>query len=241
MGENEQGGMLRVVVVLGLIAIVATVVIFAVTGLKNTSKTSIKDTVQRTDLARYDRDLGSSLKSDRGMLTSINGNSSVITNASIAMLRYEPNVLSKIDTSYKTTVFTGGGDVDSGIFWELFPNQDTLDWLKSDSNSEYVYISVDYKIKNGVAIDYAAAKSLKLDTARDDTRSGIVVGARSNSYVWNYKTAETPTGDKTGTIVTKAPKSIVGATYEFYVAVMNMNYDSLEIDNIHISNANVFG
>lgn len=34
MGENEQGGMLRVVTVLGLIAIIAAVVIFAVTGLK---------------------------------------------------------------------------------------------------------------------------------------------------------------------------------------------------------------
>ena len=37
MGENEQGGMLRVVVVIGLIAIIAAVVIFAVTGLKGTS------------------------------------------------------------------------------------------------------------------------------------------------------------------------------------------------------------
>ena len=34
MGENEQGGMLRVVVVVGLIAIIAMSVIFAVTGLK---------------------------------------------------------------------------------------------------------------------------------------------------------------------------------------------------------------
>ncbi len=34
MGENEQGGMLRVVTVLGLIAIIATVVIFAIIGLK---------------------------------------------------------------------------------------------------------------------------------------------------------------------------------------------------------------
>lgn len=34
MGENEQGGMLRVVAVLGLIAIIEAVVIFAVTGLK---------------------------------------------------------------------------------------------------------------------------------------------------------------------------------------------------------------
>lgn len=41
MGENEQGGMLRVVAVLGLIAIIAAVVIFAVTSLKgNMTKNS---------------------------------------------------------------------------------------------------------------------------------------------------------------------------------------------------------
>ncbi len=35
MGENEQGDMLRTVVVVGLVALIAAVVIFAVTGLKN--------------------------------------------------------------------------------------------------------------------------------------------------------------------------------------------------------------
>jgi len=34
MGENEQGGMLRVVVVVGLVAIIAAVVIYAVLQLK---------------------------------------------------------------------------------------------------------------------------------------------------------------------------------------------------------------
>lgn len=36
MGENEEGGMLRVVVVVGLIAMIAGFVIFAITGMKNT-------------------------------------------------------------------------------------------------------------------------------------------------------------------------------------------------------------
>lgn len=36
MGENEQGGMLRVVVVVGLVALIAAVVIYAVIQLKNT-------------------------------------------------------------------------------------------------------------------------------------------------------------------------------------------------------------
>jgi len=36
MGENEQGGMLRVVVVVGLVALIAAVVIYAVIQLKGT-------------------------------------------------------------------------------------------------------------------------------------------------------------------------------------------------------------
>ena len=45
MGENEQGGMLRVVVVVGLVAIIAAVVIFAVLKLKeNMSGTTDKAT-----------------------------------------------------------------------------------------------------------------------------------------------------------------------------------------------------
>ena len=43
MGENEQSGMLRVVVVVGLVALIAAVVIFGVTGLK-ASMTKNSDT-----------------------------------------------------------------------------------------------------------------------------------------------------------------------------------------------------
>ena len=50
MGENEQGGMLRVVVVVGLIAIIAAAVIFAVTGLKNTSLAQQNNVVAKTEL-----------------------------------------------------------------------------------------------------------------------------------------------------------------------------------------------
>lgn len=50
MGENEQGGMLRVVVVVGLIAMIVAVVIFAVTGLKNTSSAQRNNVVAKTEL-----------------------------------------------------------------------------------------------------------------------------------------------------------------------------------------------
>lgn len=40
MGENEQGGMLRTVVVIGLIAIIAIVMIVGVVGLKSSLRTN---------------------------------------------------------------------------------------------------------------------------------------------------------------------------------------------------------
>lgn len=52
MGENEQGGMLRIVVVVGLIAIIAAVVIFAVTGLKNNATAQREDTVHKVERAQ---------------------------------------------------------------------------------------------------------------------------------------------------------------------------------------------
>lgn len=50
MGENEQGGMLRTVVVIGLVALIAAVAIFAVTGLKNTSSAQRNNVVAKTEL-----------------------------------------------------------------------------------------------------------------------------------------------------------------------------------------------
>ena len=46
MGENEQGGMLRVVVVVGLVALIAAVVIFAVIKLKGTMSTTTSSATQ---------------------------------------------------------------------------------------------------------------------------------------------------------------------------------------------------
>ena len=60
MGENEQGGMLRVVVVVGLIAIIAAVVIFGVTGLKNSASDARNSGVTAIKTA-YNPDYGENL------------------------------------------------------------------------------------------------------------------------------------------------------------------------------------
>lgn len=58
MGENEQGGMLRTVVVVGIVALIAAVIIFAVTGLKNATSKTREDTVNKVEnLSFYGRNL----------------------------------------------------------------------------------------------------------------------------------------------------------------------------------------
>lgn len=52
MGENEQGGMLRNVVVVGLVAMVAIVLIFAITGLKTTVTNQREDSVYKVKRAQ---------------------------------------------------------------------------------------------------------------------------------------------------------------------------------------------
>lgn len=51
MGENEQGGMLRTVVVVGLVALIAAVVIFAITGLKGNMRKNSDTAVYNVDKA----------------------------------------------------------------------------------------------------------------------------------------------------------------------------------------------
>lgn len=51
MGENEQGGMLRTVVVIGLVALIAAVVIFAITGLKGDMRKNSDTAVYNVDKA----------------------------------------------------------------------------------------------------------------------------------------------------------------------------------------------
>lgn len=60
MGEKEQGGMLRNVVVVGLVAIIAIVMIFAVTGLKDSASDARNSGVTAIKTA-YNPDYGKNL------------------------------------------------------------------------------------------------------------------------------------------------------------------------------------
>lgn len=237
MGENEQGGMLRTVVVIGLIAIIAAVVIFAVIGLNGNMKSSLKTSVQNTDLAVYDRDLNMTIIGNNGKLTSITGDSDVITHANMDYI--DGHELDKITTNYPTKVWNGPADAKLGILFEMYPNLNKVKYLSSGSNSDYLYITVDYTIKNAKGVSYAEAQSLGLDTQRDYP-STLNLGTRSDSYNWTSNAVTDFNGDMHGTLTLKQPKSKIGSTFEVYVSIININFDYMKIDNLHLSNANVF-
>ena len=102
MGENEQGGMLRTVVVVGLVAMVALIVTLGVVGLKNNMTNTVSSTTGRV-LAEGSRNL---ILNSSGMNASAtnrpsmrsNGAGTSNTNSTIA---YNPDSM--------TITYTGNG------------------------------------------------------------------------------------------------------------------------------------
>lgn len=110
MGENEQGGMLRVVTVVGLIAIIATVVIFAITGLKShAEKTRVDTTAKVVKLQNY----GHNLLINSGPTRTATGNNSENQNPSNLWYAFADN--STVGQIY--TRVGRGGDLTVSFDW----------------------------------------------------------------------------------------------------------------------------
>ena len=75
MGENEQGGMLRTVVVIGLVALIAAVMIFAITGLKGDMRKNSDTAVYNVDKAGkpYPFENDGNIQFDKYSVTDWNG------------------------------------------------------------------------------------------------------------------------------------------------------------------------
>lgn len=123
MGEKEQGGMLRVVVVLGLIAMIAAIVIFATvklsTNMKDTTSNtktnvskSIKDATAVTDTYNPDPSHGIN-DSDSGFGYQLNGGSktAMITSANRSKTPSDitlPSYVESDGVKYTVTSIAGG-------------------------------------------------------------------------------------------------------------------------------------
>ena len=135
MGENEQGGMLRTVVVVGLVAMVALIVTLGVVGLKNNMNDRISSTTSRV-LAEGSRNL---ILNSSGMNASAtnrpsmraNGVGTTNTNSTIA---YNPDSM--------TITYTGNGSQE--WYYALAESFQNYAGSTLDKTKQYT-ISVDVK------------------------------------------------------------------------------------------------
>lgn len=234
MGENEQGGMLRVVVVIGIIAIVAAVVIFAITGLKSNATNHRVNAVQSMTKALSEKNIDFHLTMKDGKIVKFVSKTDLIGDM------YFADTLSGGDrnreVSYLTRPWEPGVRY-AGVRIEADLNRAVITGLKENSQSDYLEMSIDYKIKNGRTVTPAEALSLGSDTYAIGQPSEMRLGLRSSEYDFSKYATLTPHGDQEGTLTMTAPKSSFGETYEAYVFIWNVDFDSLQLDNLRISNA----
>jgi len=233
MGENEQGGMLRTVVVIGIVAMVALIITLGVVGLKNNMTSNQTNALQTVSKGISNKTIDFTLKGDNGNLTSLTSNTDLVSRGFFAdvVSGHQANN----QTSYDFPHYAAG--TTSGIQAELYLNNAKLPYILESGKSDYIEISIDYKVVNAKPLTFDEAKSLNIDTQRSDGLQGIRVGLRSDSNSWNDYKIKKLTGDMSGTIVADAPKGPKGTTFEAYVMVGNTSYDSIELGNVQISNA----
>lgn len=233
MGENEQGGMLRTVVVIGLIALIAAVVTFGIIGLRNNMQSTQTTALQTVSKGVTQKDIDFTMTGTNGKLDK------VVSHTDLIRSGYFANVLSgnekNNDTSFSFPPYDGGNWY--GMQAELYLNGQKLNYIFENSNSDYLELSVDYTITNAKSLTYDQANALNLDSRRSNNVSGLQIGLRSDSFGWNQNKVLKLNGDMSGTLTFQAPKSTTGTTYEAYVILANTNFDSVKINNLRISNA----
>lgn len=241
MGENEQGGMLRTVVVIGIVAMVALIITLGVVGLKNNVTKNQTNALQTVSKGVTQKDIDFTMTGTNGKLDKVVSHTDLINDG------YFPNVLSgndkNNDTSFKFVPYgydhkgTYKGTSD-GMRAELYLNLNKINYALQDSNSDYLELSIDYTIKNAKSLTYDQASALNLDSRRiDGGFSGLQIGLRSDSYDFRQNKILNMNGDMSGTLTLQAPKSTIGSTYEAYIILANMNFDSVKLSNLRISNA----
>ena len=233
MGENEQGGMLRTVIIIGLIALIAASVIGGVVAAKASMQGTQTTALQSISKANSQKNIDFRLTGTNGKLDKVVSHSDLISNGFFAHVVSGNE--SNNDTSFNFPAYAAG--TTAGIQAELYFNGQKVNYITHDSDSDYLELSIDYTVKNAKSLTYAEANALNLDSRRADGFTGLRIGLRSDSYNWNQSKALRLNGDMSGTLTMQAPKSMVGSTFEAYVNVGNTNYDSIELTNLRISNA----
>ena len=234
MGENEQGGMLRTVVVIGLIALIAAVIIGGVVAVKASMIDHQTTALQSISKANSQKDIDFKLIGDNGQLTSLTSKTDLVNSAYLTKVVSGNNT--KGDTNYLTRPFDAT-NTQAGIQMELYFEGSKIGYIYGNSSADYYELSIDYKVVGGQSVTFDQAKALNLDSQRAGDSSHLRIGLRSDEWGWSKYGDVKLDGTKEGTLTMTAPKSTTGATYEAYIVVSNTNFKHLELSNLRISNA----
>lgn len=226
--------MLRVVTVIGLIAIIATVVIFAVTGLKSNATNHRVTAVQSMTKALSEKNIDFHLTMKDGKIVKF------VSKTDLIWEMFFADTLSGGDrnreVSYPTRPWEPGVKT-AGVRIEPRLNRSAITGLNESSPSDYLELSIDYKIKGARTVTPQEALQKGLDTYNPWQPSEMRLGLRSSEHDFSKYAKLVPKGDQEGTLTMTTPKSSWGETYEAYVFIWNLDFDSLEVDNLRISNA----
>lgn len=236
MGENEQGGMLRTVVILGIIALIAAVVIGGVVATKASMLRQQTTALQSISKANSQKDIDFKLIGDNGQLTALTSKTDLVRNAYLANVVSGNNT--KTETNYSIQpYYASKTDNQQGIRVELYLDLQKINYLFANSSADYYELSMDYKVIDGQSVTFDQAKALNLDSQRANDSSFLRIGLRSDDWGFSKFDDVKLDGTQEGTLTMTAPKSTTGSTYEAYVLVSNTNFKHLELSNLRISNA----
>ena len=239
MGENEQGGMLRTVIIIGLIALIAAAVIGGVVAAKASMQGTQTTALQSISKANNQKDIDFTLTGTNGKLDKVVSHTDLIKYGYFAHLRSgnEKNN----DTGFNFPAYDNTTDL--GMLSELYFNNQEIKYLFGNSDSDYLELSIDYTIKNAKSLTYDQASALNLDSSRNKGNgmtsnfSGLMIGLRSGTYIFKQNKVENLNGDMFGTLTLQVPKPTGEDVYEGYIILSNTNFDSVKLSNLRISNA----
>ena len=236
MGENEQGGMLRTVVVIGIIALIAVVVIGGVVATKASMLRHQTTALQSISKANSQKDIDFKLIGDNGQLTSLTSKTDLVTDAYLANVVSGNNT--KTETNYSMQPWEPQKtNTHQGIWVQLYVDRSKINYLSENSPGDYYGLSIDYKVVDGQSVTFDQAKVLNLDSQMDTNDAYMEIGLRNRSGIFLRSDQLKLDGTKEGTLTTTISKSGTGSVYEVYVLVANTNFKHLELSNLRISNA----
>ena len=236
MGENEQGGVLRTVIVIGLIALIAAAVIGGVVAAKASMQGTQTTALQSISKANSQKGIDFTLIGDNGQLTSLTSKTDLVNDAYLANVVSGNNT--KADTNYLMRPYEPlKTNTHQGIWVELNVDSSKINYLSENSPGDYYELSIDYKVVDGHSVTFDQAKALNLDSQMDTNDAYMRIGLRSLPGTFSKSDQLKLDGTKEGTLTTTVPKSGTGTVYEVYVLVANTNFKHLELSNLRISNA----